>query len=138
MQWQFNPYALPLFVSASISLLLAVLAWRRRPTPGAATMAVLMLAMVFWSLTYALELLSANLTAKLFWIKGEYLAIVSIPVLWVVFVLQYSGREHLLTRHNLLLLGIIPVMTVLLLWTNPYHGLIHLSLIHISEPTRPY
>ena len=128
MQWQFNPYALPLFVSASLSLMLAVLAWRRRPTPGATTITVLMLAMVLWCVTYALELLSTDLAAKIFWTKVQYIAIVSIPVLWLVFVLQYSGREHLLTRRNLLLLCLIPMMTVLLLWTNRYHGLIHRSV----------
>ena len=128
MQWQFNPYALPLFVSASLAVVLAVLAWRRRPTPGANTMAVLMIAMVLWCVTYALELLSANIAGKQFWIKGEYIAFVSIPVLWVAFVLQYSGREHLLTRRNCLLLCTIPALTVLLLWTNSYHGLIHQSV----------
>lgn len=128
MQWQFNPYALPLFVSASLAVVLAVLAWRRRPTTGASTLAVLMLAMVFWCITYALELLSADILSKLFWVKGQYIAIVAIPVLWVVFVLQYTGREHLLTRRNLALLCFLPVLTVLLVWTNSWHGLIHRSV----------
>ncbi len=128
MQWQFNPYALPLFVSASLAIVLAVLAWRRRPTTGASTMALLMAAMALWCITYALELLSADIAAKQFWIRGQYLAIVAIPVLWVVFVLQYTGREHLLTRRNLLLLCLLPALTVLLLWTNAWHGLTYQSV----------
>ena len=125
MQLQFDPYALPLLVSASLAIVLVVLAWRRRPTTGASAIALLMAAMVLWCITYALELLSADIASKQLWIKGEYIAIVSIPVLWIVFVLQYTGREHLLTRRNLLLLCIMPVMTVLLVWTNAWHGLIH-------------
>lgn len=128
MQWQFNPYTLPLFVSASLSIVLAVLAWRRRPTPGAGAMAVLMLAMVWWCITYALELLSVDIAAKQLWIKGQYVAFVTIPALWVVFVLQYTNREHLLTRRNVLLLCLFPALTLLLLWTNSWHGLIHQSM----------
>ncbi len=29
----------------------------------------------------------------LFWAKVQYLAILSVPTLWLIFVLQYSGRQ---------------------------------------------
>jgi hypothetical protein len=49
MQLQINPYAGLLVTSALVSALLAVLAWRRRPAPGAAAMAVLMVALALWA-----------------------------------------------------------------------------------------
>lgn len=128
MEWQFNPYALPLLASAALAFALSVMAWRRRSTPGASTMAALTAAILLWCVTYALELLSASLAAKMFWTKLEYVAFVSIPVLWLVFVLQYTGREQWLTRRNLVLVSVVPATILLLVWTNPLHGLIHRSV----------
>ncbi|RLC59259.1 MAG: PAS domain-containing sensor histidine kinase, partial [Chloroflexota bacterium] len=87
-------------------------------------LALLMLAVAVWSLGYALELGSADLPTQVFWAKVEYLGIVSVPVMWLAFVLQYSGREKWLTRRNRVLLAIIPLVTLLLVWTNDTHGLI--------------
>lgn len=64
MPFQINPYAGLLVVSALLSAALAVAAWRRRPTPGAGTLAALMLALAFWSAFDAIELLSTSLTAN--------------------------------------------------------------------------
>ena len=124
MYWQYVPYVLPLLIAAAISAALALFAWRRRPAPGAAPFALLMLAVTEWSLGYALELGSADLPAKVLWAKIQYLGIVTLPVMWLVFALQYTGRERWLTCRNLALWAIVPLITLLLVWTNDIHGLI--------------
>lgn len=122
---QTNPYAIPLIVSVLLSTLLAVLAWRRRPAPGAAMLALLMLALGAWSVAYIMELISSDLPTKLFWAKVQYIPFLAIPALWLVFVLQYSGREKALTRRRLALLTVIPLITLALVWTTERHGLIY-------------
>jgi PAS domain S-box-containing protein len=87
-----------------------------------------MLAVVEWSVGNVLELGSPDLEAKLFWANLEYLGIVIIPVMWLVFALQYSGRERYLTRRNLVLLLSIPLITLLLVWTNNLHGLMRYNV----------
>ena len=124
MYWQYAPYVLPLFIAAAISVALALSAWRRRPASGATPFALLMLAVAEYALGYALELGSTDLPAKLFWVKVEYLGIVTVPVAWLVFMLQYSGREKWLTSRNLILMAIVPLVTLSLVWTNDAHGLI--------------
>ncbi len=124
MEWQFSPYVLTLVVAAAVSGNLAVLAWRRRPTPGAWPTVFLMLAVAAWSLGYALELGSANLEAQVFWAKVQYLGIVSVPLMWLLLAFEYTGLERWLTRRNLILLAIIPLLTLILVWTNELHGLI--------------
>ncbi len=124
MHWQYTPYVLPLLIAAATSVALAFLAWRRRPAPGARPLVWLMLAVAEWSLGYALELGSAGLPAKVFWAKVEYVGIVAVPVAWSVLALQYTGREKWLARRNLILLAIVPLVTLLLAWTNEAHGLI--------------
>src|SRR5262249_31570656 len=63
------------------------------------------------------------LPTKLFWANVEYFGMVTAPVAWLAFVLQYVDRGEWLTRRRWMLLGIIPLATVLLVWTNPAHGL---------------
>jgi PAS domain S-box-containing protein len=123
MQWQHNPYILPLAAAAIITSALALLGWRRRPARGAGAFAWLMLAAAEWSLVYALELASADLGTQIFWAKVEYLGIASIPLAWLVLALRYTGRDKWLTPVSLALLGAVPVATLMLAWTNEVHGL---------------
>jgi PAS domain S-box-containing protein len=124
MQWQNSPYAWAMILTALASGIVVLLAWRRRPAPGSWSMVFLMSAVALWSFAYALELGSANLEAQIFWAKVQYLGIVSVPVIWLVLALEYTGLDRWLTRRNLLLLAIVPLLTLLLVWTNELHGLI--------------
>ena len=124
MQWQNSPYAVALILTAAAAGIVVLLAWRRRPAPGAWPTVFLMLAVAEWSLSYALELGSANLGAQIFWAKVQYLGIVSVPVMWLILALEYTGLEKWLTRRTLILLAIVPLLTLLLVWTNELHGLV--------------
>jgi two-component system cell cycle sensor histidine kinase/response regulator CckA len=124
MSWQYIPYLPPLLITAVISTALALYACRRRHVPGVVSFAVFMLAVVEWSLAYALELGSTSLSVKVLWVRVEYLGIVTVPVAWLVFVLRYTGREKWLTRRTLVLLVVVPLVTQPLVWTNESHSLI--------------
>jgi len=124
MAWQYTPYILLLLLGTLISVGLAMYAWQRQSVPGAASFIVLVLAIAGWCLGYSLEILSIGLSAKIFWGKVQYFGITTLPVAWLTFALQYTRRESWLTRRNLLLLAIIPLITVLLVWTNGIHGLV--------------
>lgn len=62
--------------------------------------------------------------SKLFWAKMGYLGIVTVPVAWFIFALQYTNRAGGLARRWLLMFCIIPLITLLLVFTNEAHGLI--------------
>ena len=124
MEWQTTPYTAPVFVIAGIAGALSFWGWRRRPATGTTIFALMMLALTEWSLAYGFELAAADLATKLFWVRTQYLGIVTVPVTWLCFVLQYTGREKWLTRRNLMLLMISPLITLLLTWTNEAHNLI--------------
>ncbi|MCG2770274.1 MAG: ATP-binding protein [Anaerolineae bacterium] len=124
MHWQYNPYALPLVIVALMSAALVTYAWRRRATPGAGPLILLMLAVLVWSLGYVLGLSSTDLPSKVFWAKVQYPGIVAVPLMWLGLVIQYMGQQKWLIRRNLTLLAIIPLVTLLLAWTNDAHGLI--------------
>src|SRR5215469_2462722 len=122
--WQFAPEVFLVIVSAAISAVLAGFLWRRRPAPGSLVFSLLMLAVAEWSLTYALELVSADLPTALFWDNMTWLGAAIAPILWLVFVLQYTGRTEWLTRRNIVILMVEPLITVLLVWISPFRGLV--------------
>lgn len=110
-----------LVVSVFLTGGITVYTWRRRGTPGATSFALLMAAVTVWSLGYALELWNTGLSAMLFWVKISYIGVVSAPVFWLTFALEYSGREQWLTRGKVAVLFIVPAITLTLNWTNEIH-----------------
>jgi len=128
MHWQFTPYVLPVIVSAVVSAMLALAIWHRRSAPGGALFCLLMLAVSEWSLGYALVLMSPDLPTALFWDNISWLGAASVPTLWLGFALQYTDRAGWLTRCNIAILVIEPLVTLLLVWTNVFHGLIESNI----------
>ncbi len=121
-------YVLSLLLSACVAGGLAVCTWRRRPTPGTVPFTLLMVAVSEWLLAYALRLRSTNLSTKLFWSQVRNVGVAVTPVAWLVFTLQYTGRKKWLKPLHIALLSIVPFLSVVLAWTNSYHGLIWSSI----------
>ncbi|MBD2124261.1 histidine kinase N-terminal 7TM domain-containing protein [Trichocoleus sp. FACHB-262] len=124
LRWQSTPYAIPLLIAAGVSITLVYLAWRRRSASIANTFALFMLGVSQWLLGYIWELSSSDLASKVLAGKVQYFGIVVVPAAWLLFALQYTGRTKWMTRRNLLLLTIEPLVMSLLVWTNEWHRLI--------------
>jgi PAS domain S-box-containing protein len=125
VQFQYTPYILPLVVSSIIAGFGALYVWERRTTTsGGIALALLALACAEWSLGYALEISGANLSTKIFWGKSQYLGFVSVPLLWLIFAYSYSTQGTRMTRRNIILLSIVPLITLILAFTTELHGLI--------------
>jgi PAS domain-containing protein len=124
MSWQSNPYILALFVATVITAAMAITGWQRRSTPGAISFMALMVSVMIWNLSYAFELGTPDLQLKIFWSQVQYFGIVSVPLLWLLFVLHYTHREKWLTVLNISLLVVVPAITLVLVWTNEFHHLI--------------
>lgn len=124
MDWQYTPYIFPVLIGALISTLLTAYAWQRRRASAARPFAFLMLAVTGWSLGYAVELGGQNLATLLFGNRLAYTGVTAVPFFWLWFALQYTERQQWLNRRNLMFLSVIPIITLLLLWTNNLHGLI--------------
>ncbi len=124
MVWQYIPYSTLVFLAAIISAGLMVWGYRRRPAPGANWFTLLMFAAFSWALCYGMEMHSATLEATLFWSKMQYLGGASLAVAWLALVLTYTGRSTWLTWRHIALLSIIPLISLLLAWTNEWHELL--------------
>jgi len=117
-----------LFIGAALNLLLLLYTLPRTSTIALKAFALLLAAMTWWAVTYAFELLSPSLPMTIFWSKLEYLGIATMPPFWLVFAIAYGQHERWLTHRRLISLGIIPAITILLVFTNEYHRLIWTSI----------
>ncbi|HEX2986653.1 MAG TPA: histidine kinase N-terminal 7TM domain-containing protein [Chloroflexota bacterium] len=124
MNWQAALYVLALLSAAATTDLLALYAWRRRTVPCATPFFLTMLLVTLCCLASALETIVEGLPSKLFWANVQYFSYAFLPVTMIMGALEYTGRDHLLTRRRLVLLCVIPAITLTLLWTNDWHHLV--------------
>jgi PAS domain S-box-containing protein len=128
MNWQFTPFLIPTILAAGVAGALALFAWARRHSPGVSQFQVLMAAVVVWCLGYAMELAGVELSAKHFGALIKYLGVVLVSPAFFAFALKYSGKSEWLNLRTLSLLAVEPIVFLLLIWTNDFHGLIWPSI----------
>ncbi len=120
---QHHPYIVLLLLASGVSAYAASLIWKHRTTPGAYAVLGFALGMCAWALTYAAYWASPSTPARHFWLNATYFGVVVIPGAFFTFTLHHTGRAALLRGRRLLLLTLEPVITLFLLWTDPWHGL---------------
>ena len=131
MQFQDTPYIIPLVIASMIGGFVAYYAWQRRVTAsGGRALSLLALACAIWSLGYAFEIAGTDLPTKIFWGKSQYVGIVAVPLLWIIFAYSYATKGTRMTRRTVSLLSILPLITLFLAFTTESHGLIWTD-IHI-------
>jgi len=103
--------------------LTAFYAARYRERADGKVLLILSFSIVWWSFINILEYGFNDLVIKSLCAKLEYFGIEFAPLTWMIFVAIYTDQWKWLTRRNLLLLSIIPVITIVMIFTNEYHGL---------------
>jgi two-component system NtrC family sensor kinase len=83
-----------------------------------------MLAAAWWSAGALLEHTAVSVPVKVFFAALEYLGIMAMAPLWLLFALDYAGRGRLLRGRRAAALAIVPLLTVALVWTNGWHHLV--------------
>lgn len=124
MIWQQTPYTNMFIILSLISAVLGVYIWKRFRGLEAVMGALLICASVEWTLASLLQLGSVAASAKLFWNQVKYIGMVALPVSWVLLTASYTGHEKWMNRRNIIFLSLIPVITLILTFTNEAHGLI--------------
>ncbi|TET85999.1 MAG: hypothetical protein E3J37_00610, partial [Anaerolineales bacterium] len=112
MTFEVTSYAIICAFTAIIAAIVAFVAWKRRTTPGGTSLALLMAAVTFWSVGYSFEYAIVGIPGKVFWSKIEYIGALSCPVLYLLFALEYNRMDTWLTKRNIVLLFIVPLITL--------------------------
>lgn len=127
MAWSISIFAYFLIGLSLLCAALVVQLYRHRPAPIEVAGSVLLGGAALWTLGYGFELLAGGLDPKLFWDATQWFGAAFVPLAWFAYVTLYSGREGWARRSNLLVLGLVPLLFLLLIITNPLHSLIWTS-----------
>ncbi|MGM0651946.1 MAG: histidine kinase N-terminal 7TM domain-containing protein, partial [Bacillota bacterium] len=122
---QLNPIGIPLILSSIIMIAAAKRIWSLGSSRGERPFAFLLVACATYSSAYAMEISSASLGLIVFWIKAEYIGTALIPALFILFSLHFTGRANNLSKYSLAALFIIPVITLILVFTVEHHDLLY-------------
>lgn len=119
------PWFAALMTAAGLLLagLAVYVAWRRGTASGV-SLAVILLAVAWWGLAYAVELSAAEIPTKSLWGDLKYVGVCALAPAWLVFVLQYTGRAHLVTRRVVAALAVEPLLVLAVLFHPATHDLV--------------
>ena len=117
-------YAIFLLISTIITLYLAFYSWNKRSNPNALYFSFLMLAVSIWSITGAFEMATVAYSSKILWSQLSYIGIAFVGPFWLLFALTYTNNDQWLHKKIIAILMIIPVIILILVATNGWHGLI--------------
>lgn len=121
MQGEQLAIILLLLIPVPISLYLLVYIGRRR-APIDIPLALLIATTGIWSCGYAMELYFDSYSAKILAERFEFLGLVMGPTGWFLLGMHVHDNLPKLTRGAYFLLTIVPVMTLLLVFTSGYHN----------------
>ncbi|MFC7046110.1 histidine kinase N-terminal 7TM domain-containing protein [Halobacteriaceae archaeon GCM10025711] len=122
-----RPLTLVLLATIAIGSTATLLAWRERPEPGATPLVALLVGQSWWSAFFVFELEASTLGAKVLWSDVQWVGVVLIPVAWLLFALEYTGKDRFTRPRYVALLSVIPAITVVLAMTGEYHNLLYVD-----------
>ena len=123
-----TPYAIISAIAAGVAFAVALITWQRRSVAGATELTALILSCGIWSAGAALEYAAIRVEDKFFWLKLEYFGVLSCPVFFLLFGLKHNRMDRWLTWRTVGLLFVVPLITLVLAFTNEQHGLIWSSI----------
>lgn len=120
-----------LLVTATLLGMAAVTWRRRRRTPEAPLLTLLLMATAIYTLGYSQEVAQDTLASARFWLHVEYLGVSWVPSLWALLARQHAGRRRCVWPFLL-----VPPITALGEWTNSLHGWFNYSMVLL--PHNPF
>jgi len=108
-------------ISAAISAVAGVAAWRRRAVRGARPLALMVAAAALWAACDAIEINLATAEARRFASQVQYLGVVSAAPFFFHMAMELARRERQLTPVVLAAVWAVPIVSLLMAWTSAWH-----------------
>lgn len=113
----------PLFIASFLGVASAIFVLRKERSQISFWFSMLMAMIFLWSLCYALEIVFLEENLTLFFAKLKYIGIVFTPVTWLFFSISYTKKRFAITKKMIVGLCIIPIISLITLFTNSLHYL---------------
>jgi PAS domain S-box-containing protein len=121
-----------MLVTVGVAFTAMLAAWRERAEPGARPLVALLLGACVWAMCSLFRLRASSVDAKLLWNEVGWIGVMIIPVAWVLFALEYTGRDQFVRPRTLTLLSVVPAVTVVLAFTSQSHSLLYSGSEHVT------
>ncbi|MGM0605535.1 MAG: histidine kinase N-terminal 7TM domain-containing protein, partial [Halobacteriota archaeon] len=122
-----------LLVTVAVGVAATLIAWRERYEPGALPLVVMLAGQSWWSTFLIFQLRATTLDAKMLWVSISWFGVVVIPVAWLLFALEYTGRDYYVRPRYVGLASVIPVITVGLALTGEFHELLYVESVLVEQ-----
>ena len=132
MLQQFNAFFALSFLASGLAAVLALFAWRHRTARGAQAFTFLMVAMVIWTFAIGCGMITQTEQASFVWAVIRMAGVFAVPVLWLVFALQFTDRAAWLTVSNVILVSIIPLVSLIMMATTRRHQLFLVGIDYVQ------
>lgn len=124
----YSLYLLVLYCAGIICLSLAIYLWRifwkkKRIIPGR-TLSFMMFSVSVWAFGCALALQSGTLEGTYFWERFKYIGLLSVPSIWYIFSLQWTGHTRKISRRFRFFLIGTPLFLLAAVLSDPLHHLV--------------
>jgi PAS domain S-box-containing protein len=124
MSWRWSAASWLMLGGAAFLAVAVGYVWRRRGDALAASLLVMLLAAMEWSVAYALELSAGEPASRQLWGDLKYLGICLLVPAWLAFVFHYTGRARWPGRLLGALLAVEPLVVLVLLANGATHDLV--------------
>ncbi len=132
------------FLSLGLSITIAVFIIYSKynsDKPGATGLFYLLITILGWLLTNTAEMMSPNRQISFFWGRFNFPFMITTPVLWFIFLLDYLGYDSWRKLPRLVIIWIIPIISLVAFFLNDqYHFFLksssieHVGNYHILKP----
>lgn len=116
-------YVVPLLISGIIALYLLFIILQTKKTPRERTFVYLLMAISSWSFFFAVELILSDYSAMLFLRMVQYIAVILIPPLWLMFSYQFAFHNRSFFFKELLIVFSVPTLSIIMMLSDRFHHL---------------
>ena len=120
---QYTVFFILSFLSTAVMLVLAVYIFKFRFAKGALIFSLLLFAIGVWTFSIGMGVLAKTESISYIWSIFRMAGVFIVPVLWLLFSLEFSDLEIWVNKTNILWLSIIPLLSLILMITNQQHHL---------------
>lgn len=114
-----------LMMSTLITLVIAYISWRKRKNNVALSCSIVMITASFYSFGYAFEIIANNIDQIKICLRIEYIGLSFLTAVWFLLVIRYVGYDIYINKKMYFVLFAIPLITLILHYTNEYHHLFY-------------
>ena len=137
MVTQWTLFVIVLILNAVLAAAIAILLNRRHAAPGRDALIWMLFGLAVWAFGYAMITVFPSLENKIFWLRFENLGILTVPVFWFLFTVQYAQVDKWLSRYTGSVFFVIPAISLLFIFSEDWFPLYYASVRPLVESGGP-